>query len=121
MINKLGKQIFANARKKGFNHDDVPRLIALIHSEASEALEHDRNDRYFGTKDKKFKKDFKNELEFFNWYEANGKETLEAELADIMIRAMDLAASKGIDMEYHIKAKMKYNALRPYKHGGKKY
>lgn len=27
----------------------------------------------------------------------------------------------GIDLDTHIKWKMKYNELRPYKHGGKKY
>lgn len=42
------------------------------------------------------------------------------ELADIMIRVMDLAAFKGIDLEKHIDLKMKYNSLRPHKHG-KKY
>lgn len=26
-----------------------------------------------------------------------------------------------IDLDTHIKWKMKYNELRPYKHGGKKY
>jgi len=41
-------------------------------------------------------------------------------LADIMIRVMDLAAFKGIDLEKHIDLKMKYNSLRPHKHG-KKY
>jgi hypothetical protein len=33
---------------------------------------------------------------------------------------MDLAAFRGVDLEGHIKAKMRYNSLRPYKHG-KKY
>lgn len=28
---------------------------------------------------------------------------------------------KGIDIEYFIEQKMKYNETRPYKHGGKKY
>jgi len=37
-----------------------------------------------------------------------------------MIRVMDLAAIKGVNLEMHIKAKMRYNALRPHKHG-KKY
>ena len=48
------------------------------------------------------------------------KSTFEDELADIMIRVMDLAAYKGIDLDNHIKVKMRYNAMRGYKHG-KKY
>ena len=31
------------------------------------------------------------------------------------------AESLNIDLDTHIELKMKYNALRPYKHGGKKY
>jgi len=38
-------------------------------------------------------------------------------MADIVIRVMDLCAFKGIDLESHIKAKMRYNSLREYKHG----
>jgi NTP pyrophosphatase (non-canonical NTP hydrolase) len=37
-----------------------------------------------------------------------------------MIRVMDLAAYRGIDLEFHIKNKMKYNSLRERMHG-KKY
>jgi hypothetical protein len=33
---------------------------------------------------------------------------------------MDLAAFKGIDLEQHIKAKMRYNSMREKMHG-KKY
>ena len=55
-----------------------------------------------------------------NEFEKSVKNTFEDELADIMIRVMDLAAFKGIDLESHIKAKMRYNAMREHKHG-KKY
>lgn len=48
------------------------------------------------------------------------KDTLEDELADALIRLLDLTAHLGIDIERHIELKMQYNALRPYKHG-KKY
>lgn len=41
----------------------------------------------------------------------------EFELADVMIRCLDLSAYLGIDIEGHIKAKMRYNSLREYKHG----
>ncbi len=33
----------------------------------------------------------------------------------------DWAEYLGIDLDRHIELKMKYNTLRPYKHGGKKY
>ena len=131
MINKLAKEIHLNARSKGFfdAEKNIGEMLCLIHSEVSEALEADRKNHY--TKLKKdwyikgladpnygasfcdneaFKKEFKNSV----------KNTFEDELADIMIRVMDLAAFKGIDLEAHIKAKMRYNASREHKHG-KKY
>ena len=48
------------------------------------------------------------------------KGSFEEEMADIVIRVMDLCAFKNIDLEAHVKAKMRYNSLREYKHG-KKY
>ena len=41
---------------------------------------------------------------------------------DHFIRCMFYYSSYlGIDLNWHIEQKMKYNELRPYKHGGKKY
>lgn len=47
-------------------------------------------------------------------------EAFEFELADAVIRILDMAEGFGIDLEWHIKAKMKYNSMRPHMHG-KKY
>lgn len=41
------------------------------------------------------------------------------ELADIMIRVMDYAESKGWNLEKAIEAKHYFNCTRPYRHGGK--
>lgn len=122
-INETAKAAYLNAVSKGFYEDppSIAERIALIHSEASEALECDRKDKYclmspLGVMemskqdDDKFVNDFRNYV----------KDTFEDELVDIMIRVMDLAAWKGIDLEAHIAAKMRYNSLREYKHG-KKY
>lgn len=122
-INEIAKAAYDNAVSKGFyeNPPSVAERIALIHSEASEALECDRKGKYclispLGIKemhrqdDAEFSKDFENYI----------KDTFEDELADIIIRVLDLAASRDIDLEAHIAAKMRYNSLREYKHG-KKY
>lgn len=39
----------------------------------------------------------------------------------VLICIIELCRAKNIDIEWFVEQKMKYNALRPYKHGGKKY
>lgn len=40
---------------------------------------------------------------------------------NVIINVLRYCDYKGIDIEWHIEQKMKYNELRSYKHGGKKY
>ena|SRR3990167_4970390 len=69
---------------------DVIVSLALIGTEVSEAIE---------------------EVRINNW------EGVEEEIADIIIRCLDLSASLGFDMDTAISAKIKANASRPYRHG----
>lgn len=48
MINELAYEIYENNVKKGFYDDEknIGEMIALVQSEASEALECDRKDQY---------------------------------------------------------------------------
>ena len=125
MINELSKEIYQNSRNKGFfdSKKNIGEMLCLIHSEVSEAFEADRKNMY---------SDWSNDVppiiqpeqlkdkEYITNFEHLIKNNFEDELADIMIRVMELAAFKGIDLEYHIKAKIRYNSLREHKHG-KKY
>lgn len=77
-------------------------LIALEHSELSEALE---NLRHGCTPDDKIP-------------EFSGE---EAELADCVIRILDHAARRGLRLGEAIVAKMEFNAGRSHKHGGKTF
>jgi NTP pyrophosphatase (non-canonical NTP hydrolase) len=123
MINELAKEVHENAKSKGFFEDkkNIGEMLCLIHSEVSEALEADRKGQYSNRESIALQNMIKEDNDLFKKiFKATVKDTFQDELADIMIRVMDLAAYKGIDLESHIKVKMRYNSLREYKHS-KKY
>lgn len=106
-ISELVKQAHETAIRKGWYEE--PRtfgeMIALCHSELSEALEDYRNG---------------NEPDHIWLDEINGKlRGIPIELADVMIRIFDMCGHYDIDLELAIAEKMEYNKTRPYKHGGK--
>lgn len=122
-INKLAEAAYKNAVDKGFYENKAFNLaekLLLIHSEVSEALEADRRGSYIRRVVVIELLQIKDDKDFEEAFKVQAKDTFGDELADIMIRVMDLATHKGIDLESYIQAKMRYNSLRPYKHN-KKY
>ncbi len=135
MLNELAKQIYENAKSKGFYDNggatNMGERLCQIHGEVSEALEADRNGKYcdiraFNERLKQFEVSYNNVLsqykdqDFYDRFERQIKNSFQDEMADIIIRVLDMCAFKDIDIEKHIELKMKYNSLRPVKHG-KKY
>jgi NTP pyrophosphatase (non-canonical NTP hydrolase) len=121
MINQLALKLHENNKAKGFYDQpkNIGEMLALFHSEVSEALEADRKDRYC-TANMNVILGWTGDDNFKEAYNETVKGTFEEEMADIAIRLFDMCAFKGIDLEAHIEAKMRFNTLREYKHG-KKY
>lgn len=124
VFRETAQEVHATARAKGWwtSRDGMERLaasevpslleftkatldaacIALIHSELSEAIEaaragdppDDKIPEYSG---------------------------VEAELADVIIRIMDIAAHRGWRVGDAVEAKMAMNRTRSHMHGGKKF
>ncbi|MCX6186038.1 MAG: hypothetical protein NTU43_03445 [Bacteroidetes bacterium] len=120
-INDTSKVIHTINVEKGFweNPRNKGELLMLVVSELAEALEADRKNRYTSTDVKKITALAKDE-NFIDEFTSHVKDTFEDEIADAVIRLLDMSAGLGIDIEKHIEAKLRYNASRPKKHG-KKY
>lgn len=125
-LNELRDKAHLASKRKGFY--DKPREVGtalmLTVSELSEALEADRKGRYADLKTfelcKKSPK-AKDDPEYIKtMFEKLIKDTLQDEMADTVIRILDLCGHLNIDIEKHIELKMKYNETRERMHG-KKY
>lgn len=100
-----------------FESHMVAKRLALIHAEVSEALESDRKSQRARVEPKDIDTPGTIDSNFFDNYSQFIKGSFEEELADIIIRVADLAGWKGIDLDAHVRAKMRYNSMRPHKHG----
>ena len=94
-INDFIQECHRIAKLKGWWDEERNdgELIALMHSELSEALEAMREHKV--------------------------KEDIAEELADCCIRIFDYCGARDIDLENTLLKKIAYNQTRPYRHGKK--
>lgn len=107
-ITELVNDAHAASRSKGwYDGEDAKRnvgeMLALLHSEVSEALEDYRDGK------------------MAEYTTETGKPCgFPSELADVAIRLGDLCGYLGIDLEGAVARKMAFNETRAHRHGGKR-
>lgn len=119
-FNQFAKEVHQNAVDHGWWDEErtFGDIVALCHSELSEALEEYRAGRPFVYGDDSLGDRRITELPDIMALQLK-PEGIAVEMADCMIRILDWFGQVGLDVEDILTLKHQYNKTRPYRHGGK--
>jgi NTP pyrophosphatase (non-canonical NTP hydrolase) len=109
VFERMQEEVFRLNNSKGWFDEDrsVGDMVALLHSEVSEILEAYRSWK------------FQDATERIPNGHLDKPEGVGAEMADCLIRLLDMAKRWDIDLSAEFTRKMAYNWTREYRHGGK--
>jgi len=120
-MNELRDKIYKNAKDKGFwdQERNIGEALMLIVTELAEGLETHRSTGKIKLVDSMVKKAMTemSDEEFKEHFAVMVKDSFQDEMADSIIRILDLCGGLDIDIDWHIAAKMRYNATRSRLHG----
>lgn len=117
-LGRLANEIHGNAVAKGFwdNERNMGEMIALAHSELSEALEEHRAGRpALWCKPRRWWHHITDMI--YGPPPTTKPEGTAVELADALIRILDTMASLNVNIDAVVDLKMRYNSTRPTMHG----
>ena len=104
-VNDMGSEFHRLSVDKGWwdGGRNVGELLMLVNCELSEAME-----------------EYRDGSQMDEVYFVNGKpEGFPVEIADALIRLLDICDAFSIDIDRAVDLKHEYNKTRPYRHGGK--
>ena len=128
-LNEYRDKIHENAVAHGWWDEErsFGDIVALCHSDLSEALEEYRSGRPMECKWCELRNDacVRAECNLYNGncpygFMGSKPEGLAVEMADCLIRILDWFGKEGLDVDRIVQEKMAYNETREYRHGGKK-
>ena len=115
-LNDMAERVHELAREKGFYEyvetegQYIERSCNKLHDDVIELHDAYRNGKLRERCDKSDKMEDAG---------ISALSCLEEELADIIIRALDISVKMGVDIGHSVIQKHLFNKTRPYQHGGK--
>lgn len=120
-LNRLARDIHQNAVEHGWweGERSFGEIVALCHSELSEALEEYRSGKAMAYGCCGYC-EHDDTCDYDNRDKTGCKpEGMAVEMIDCVIRILDWCGKEGVDVDELLRMKHEYNKTRPYRHGGK--